>query len=77
MAMFETTPCQEDRNVMNPDLNPIEHVQSHPVKPANELEAALLEEWQRLPQNAVRRLIISMHQRCVAVVNAQGGHTRY
>lgn len=83
---------QQQFNVMpwpslSPDLNPIEHlwdelgrrVQSRPVRPANvnQLELALQHEWLAIPHNFIQRLINSMRQRCVAVVNARGGHTKY
>ena len=79
---------QQQFNVMpwpclSPDLNPIEHlwdelgqrVQSRPVRPANviQLELALQHEWLAIPHNFIQRLINSMRQRCVAVVNARGG----
>lgn len=72
---------------LSPDLNPIEHlwdelgrrVRARPVQPINvaQLEIALQQEWQGIPQQFIRRLINSMHQRCRAVIQAGGGHTRY
>ena len=72
---------------LSPDLSPIEHVwaelgrqvRSRPVQPANlqQLEAALNQEWQAIPQYIIRRYVQSMHRRCQAVIQAQGGHTRY
>ena len=72
---------------LSPDLSPIEHVwaelgrrvRSRPVKPANlqQLEAALNEEWQAIPQYIIRRYVQSMHRRGQAVIQAQRGHTRY
>ena len=40
-------------------------------------KVALQEEWQNIPQDTIRRLVASMHRRCEAVIQAQGGHTRY
>ena len=70
---------------MNPNLNPIEHmrdilnrsVRGRPVPPQNlqDLEQALNEEWNLIPQRDLRRLIRSMLHRCQAVINARGGHT--
>ena len=42
-----------------------------------ELRRALEEEWAAIPQERVRRLIVSMRARCGAVVAANGGHTAY
>ena len=71
----------------SPDLNPIEHardmlqpaVSSCPVQPESvqDLRQALLEEWDQIPQNKIRRLISSMRRRCQAVIEARGHHTRY
>ena len=72
---------------LSPDLSPIEHVwvelgrrvRSRTVQPANlqQLEAALNQEWQAIPQYIIRCYVQSMHRRCQAVIQAQGGHTRY
>lgn len=72
---------------LSPDLSPIEHLwdqldrrvrrrrqQPHTL---NELRAALTEEWQRIPQMTINRLVASMRRRCVAVINSRGGFTRY
>ena len=71
----------------SPDLNPIEHawdmlqtaVSSRLVLPASvqEFKQALLEEWDRIPQYKIRRLISSMRRRCQAVIEARAHHTRY
>lgn len=71
----------------SPDLNPIEHVwdqlgrsirsrQNQPTT-LDDLETALREEWERLPQENLRRLIRSMPRRIRAVITARGGNTRY
>ncbi|PSN32920.1 Transposable element Tcb2 transposase [Blattella germanica] len=71
----------------SPDLNPIEHmsdkleklVRKRPAAPQTlgELSNALAEEWERIPQIFVRRLLRSMPRRCNAVIQARGGHTKY
>lgn len=71
----------------SPDLNPIEHawdmlqtaISARPVQPTTVpgLQQALLDEWARLPQQSIRRLISSMRRRCRAVIQANGHHTRY
>ena len=72
---------------MSPDLSPIEHiwdilgrrVQGHVPAPRNlqEMANVLQEEWRRIPQNDIRRLVGSMRRRCVACPAANGGQTRY
>lgn len=71
----------------SPDLNPIEHVwdmlgrrvRDREVAPAtiNELRLAIQEEWQNIPQDAIRNLIDSMNRRMQAVIRARGGNTKY
>lgn len=71
----------------SPDLNPIEHVwdrlqvaiSNRPAPPLtlHQLRDALLQEWQRLPQQQLQDIIRSMTRRCQAVIEARGGHTRY
>lgn len=71
----------------SPDLSPIEHVwdilktavsRRRPA-PQNrqQLIAAVQEEWERIPQHRITRLVQSMRRRCTACVRANGGHTRY
>ena len=70
-----------------PDLAPIEHlwdelgrrIHNRRRQPTNvnELQAALRQEWNNMPQAFINRLVNSMRRRCTAVVNADGGHTRY
>lgn len=72
---------------MSPDLNPIEHLWDEIQRRLNqvlprpttraELEAAFLRVWAQVPMAFVNRLVHSMYRRCVAVLNTQGGHTRY
>ena len=71
----------------SPDLNPIEHlwdqlgraVRSRQPRPQTrqELVQALLEEWDRIPQERIRRLIRSMRPRLQACIDARGGHIPY
>lgn len=82
--------AEEDVNVMpwepySPDLNPIEHLWDelgrrvnarHPTSRAS-LICVLREEWDAIPQQQIRRLVQSMRRRCTAVIDANGGHTRY
>ena len=69
------------------DMNPIEHawdmlqkaISARSVQPTAvpQLRTALQEEWARLPQQQLRRLISSMRRRCQTVIDARGNHTRY
>ncbi|ROL46141.1 Transposable element Tc1 transposase [Anabarilius grahami] len=71
----------------SPDMSPIEDVwdaldrciQQHVPVPANiqKLRIAIEEEWTNIPQATINNLINSMRRRCVALREANGGHTRY
>jgi len=68
-------------------LNPIEHLwdtldrrerrRLNPPNNVNELRAALLEEWNNIPQADINKLVLSIGRRYQAVSIAHGGHTRY
>ena len=70
---------------LSPDLSPIEHlwdnlgqrVRRRQPLTLDQLINILLEEWNRIPQEEIRRLITSMRRRCLAVSDANGGYTRY
>ena len=71
----------------SPDLNPIEHVwdmigravrgRANQPRTLAQLGRALQEEWDKIPQQAIRNLICSMRRRCQAVIRMYGAHTRY
>ena len=71
----------------SPDLSPIEHVWDHlgqklrgrqnVIHNVQDLENALVDEWNRIPENVIRRLTFSMRRRLRACLDARGGHTRY
>lgn len=71
----------------SPDLNPIEHlwdtlkqkVRARNPAPTTlgELEIAVNEEWDRIPQGTIKILIRSMKRRMQAVIKARGGNTKY
>ncbi|GFW36391.1 transposable element Tcb2 transposase [Trichonephila clavipes] len=48
----------------------------HP-KTVQELERALLEEWDRIPQLVINSLIDSTPQRCSTLLDVRGNHTPY
>jgi len=71
---------------MSPDMNPIEHLwdelgrrvrargQLHNLQ---QLSAALVEEWRRLPNAVVVKYVRSMRSRIATLRRQRGGHTRY
>ena len=71
----------------SPDLNPIEHlwddldrrVRQRQPQPQSlkQLVNTLPDEWNHIPQQAIRTLISSMGRRCQAVIDSRGGHTIY
>ncbi len=71
----------------SPDMSPIKHVwdaldrriRQHVPVPANiqQLRTFIEEEWTNIPQATINNLINSMWRRCVAMREANGGHTRY
>ena len=72
---------------MSQDLSLIEHVwdilgkrvrrRTPQPRTLGELGAALQEEWGRIPQITIRRLIGSMRRRCIACYDYRGAPTRY
>jgi len=69
----------------SPDLNPIENlwndmarrVEARPASTIDELQDVIAEEWERTSPAYLRKLARSMPERCQAVIDAQGGHTKY
>ncbi|GFY21327.1 transposable element Tcb2 transposase [Trichonephila clavipes] len=69
------------------DLNPIEHAldmlgrriaaRPRPRVTVRNLEIALLEEWNSIPQSLIDKLIASLANRCAAVLAVRGDHTPY
>ncbi|GFX78573.1 transposable element Tcb2 transposase [Trichonephila clavipes] len=76
-----------DDNCRPHHMNPIEHVwdalrrrvagRQPPPQTLQELERALLEEWDRIPQLVINSLIDSMPQRCSTLLAVRGNHTLY
>jgi len=72
---------------LSPDLSPIEHLwdnldrrlrrRNPQPESLAQVRAALLEEWNNIPQAEIQHLIASMRRRLTAVIDARGGHTRY
>jgi len=72
---------------VSPDMNPIEHVwdmlgrsirQMNPrPRTVQDLQAALIDKGNNIPQRDLRTLCLSMRRRCTALMTANGSHTRY
>ena len=72
---------------ISPDLNVIEHLWDkmdkdiRALRPqpttVQELQRALLDAWDNIPQPFIQQLTRSMRQRCTAVINAGGSSIRY
>jgi len=72
---------------MSPDMSPTEHlweelkrnVSARPHQPVNvqQLEDAVIEEWNAISHAFITNLVQSMRHRCVALINARGSFTRY
>ncbi|GFU63566.1 transposable element Tcb2 transposase [Trichonephila clavipes] len=68
-------------------MNPIEHVwdalgrrvsgRQPPLQTLQELERALLEEWDRIPQLVINTLKYSVPQRSSTLLAVRGNHTPY
>ncbi|GFV87467.1 transposable element Tcb2 transposase [Trichonephila clavipes] len=71
----------------SPDIIPIENVwdalgrrvsgHQPPPQTLQELERALLEEWDRIPQLVINTIIDSMPQRCSTLLAVRGNPTPY
>jgi transposase len=69
----------------SPDLNPIEHlwadlarrVEQYQCETMEELQDIVAEEWKKTPKKYLRELARSMPERCQAVIDAKGDHTKY
>ncbi|GFV65912.1 transposable element Tcb2 transposase [Trichonephila clavipes] len=85
--LFEEGIVRMEWTACSSDMNPIEHVsdalgsriagRQPPPQSLQELERALLEEWDRIPQLVINSLIDSMPQRYSTLLAAHGNHTPY
>ena len=71
---------------VSPDMNQIEHLWDYlgrkvrargNVHNLRDLETALIQEWNNIPNVVIRRYIRSMRGRLDACINSRGGNTRY
>lgn len=69
----------------SPDLNPIENVwrllkyrvQKRRPRNKEELRCIILEEWERIRLDDIRKYITNMKERCEEVIRNGGGHTGF
>ena len=69
----------------SPDLNPIENlwadlarrVEKFQCETMEELQDRVAEQWKKTPRTLLRTLARSMPERCQAVIEAKGDHTKY
>ena len=71
---------------VSPDMNSTEHIWDYPgrkfrargnVHNLRDLENALIQEWNNIPNVIIRRYVRSMRGRLAGCINSRGGHTRY
>ena len=74
------------RPAVSPDMNLIKHIWDYlgrqvrargNVQNLRDLENALIQEWNNIPNVVIRRYVRSMRGRLAACINSRGGHTRY
>ena len=72
----------------SPDLNPIEtlwddmkdYIQEHYPQVHSSykrLRAVIQEAWESISHERIKELVHSMRDRCQAVIDAEGGYTKY
>ncbi len=74
-----------DWPTLSPDLNSIEHlwdilnwkVEERKVSNIHQLRDVVMEEWKRTPVATCEALVNSMPKRVKAVLENNGGHTKY
>ncbi|GFV06682.1 transposable element Tcb2 transposase [Trichonephila clavipes] len=80
IVRMEWPACSPDMNLTEPVWDALgRQVAGHqpPPQTLQELESALLEEWDRIPQLVINSLIDSMSHRCSTLLAVRGNHTPY
>ena len=71
---------------VSPNMNPIEHIWDYlsrkvrargNIHNLRDLENALIQEWNNIPNVLIRRYLRSMRGRLAACINSRGGNTGY
>ena len=71
---------------VSPDMNPVEHIWDYlgrkvrargNVHNLRDLENALIQEWNNIPNVVIRRYVRSIRGRLAPCINSRDGHTRY
>lgn len=87
-AWFESKNIRlHDHPACSPDLNPMENLWGYMVRKVyvngkhyqsvGELETAIVDAWESIPQSLIDTLIRSMNNRCYQVIRNQGKRTKY
>lgn len=69
----------------SPDVNPIEHlweelkrrVRKHQVRNKEDLKNRIRQEWENIPPEVTRKLVLSLPKRINAIIKANGNCTKY
>jgi hypothetical protein len=83
--LLYNVPSQLPTLPQSPDINPIENlwhildmkIRKRKISNKNDLKKALVEEWQKIPQEVTQKLVRSVPNRLQAIINAKGMHTKY
>jgi transposase len=83
--LLYNVPKQLHSPPQSPDLNPIEHIwdeverklRKYHISNKKTLKEALIKAWAEITPEITRNLVLSMPRRLQAVIDAEGGPTRY
>ena len=77
MCVFKCTQCVSPIEHVWDDLKNRVYERVNPPQNVAQLRRALVEEWASIPQQSIASKVLSMRRRCLALVAARGGYTRY
>lgn len=83
--LLYNVPKQLHSPPQSPDMNPIEHlwgelkrrIKKYNIKSKDDLKEALVKEWNNFTPAYTKKLVESMPRRLEAVIEAEGGNTKY